>query len=143
MNVALGSDLKNEVTAAIEEWLADAGHTVMLYGALSPNDSADWPRVGRAVGEAVAKAQAQCGIVCCWTGTGVSIAANKVPGVRAALCADAQTADGARTWNDANVLAIGLRSMSIPVAQEILAAWFGGAPTQDPTYRAMIADAGP
>ena len=52
------------------------------------------------------------GVVCCWTGTGVSIAANKVPGVRAALCTDAATASGARRWNDANVLALGLRLTS-------------------------------
>ncbi|MBV9272016.1 MAG: RpiB/LacA/LacB family sugar-phosphate isomerase, partial [Candidatus Eremiobacteraeota bacterium] len=77
-------------------------------------------------------------IVCCWTGTGVSIASNKVRGVRAALCNDAQTADGARKWNDANVLALSLRGTSIAVAFEILDAWFSGAPTDDPRYRGMI-----
>ena len=131
MRVALGSDLSNEVTVAIEEWLREAGHDVALYGALNPADDETWPHVGKSVGEAVATGDAQSGIVCCWTGTGVSIAANKVPGVRAALCVDAQTADGARTWNDANVLALSLRSTSIPVAQEILKAWFAGAPTED------------
>ena len=81
-------------------------------------------------------------MLCCWTGTGVSIAANKVPGARAALCADAATARGAREWNDANVLCLSLRATSVPVAQEMLEAWFAGVPTSDPAYRAMIADVG-
>jgi ribose 5-phosphate isomerase B len=75
------------------------------------------------VGEAVASGEQQLGVVCCWTGTGVSIAANKVPGVRAALCVDAETARGSRKWNDANVLALSLRLTSAEVAEEILAAW--------------------
>jgi ribose 5-phosphate isomerase B len=70
----------------------------------------------------------------------VSIAANKVPGIRAALCGDAATARGAREWNDANVLCLSLRSTSAAVADEILEAWFAGTVTQDPIYRAMIAD---
>ena len=78
------------------------------------------------------------GMLCCWTGTGVSIAANKVPGVRAALCADAATAAGAREWNDANVLCLSLRATTVAVAKEVLDAWFAGRPTSDPTYRAMI-----
>jgi ribose 5-phosphate isomerase B len=95
--------------------------------------------VGRAVGEAVASGECEYGIVCCWTGTGVSIAANKVPGVRAALCNDAETAAGARTWNDANVLALSLRSTAIPVAKAMLDAWFSAQPTSDAKYSAMIA----
>ena len=87
-----------------------------------------WPDVGRRVGEAVSTGAADRGIVCCWTGTGVSIAANKVPGVRAALCTDAATADGARRWNDANVLALGLRLTSATVAGEILEAFLAGEP---------------
>jgi ribose 5-phosphate isomerase B len=79
------------------------------------------------VGEAVAGGQAERGVVCCWTGTGVSIAANKVPGVRAALCTDAETARGARRWNDANVLAMGLRLTSPALAQEMLDAFLGTA----------------
>jgi ribose 5-phosphate isomerase B len=77
-------------------------------------------------------------VLCCWTGTGVSIAANKVAGVRAALCGDAATAGGAREWNDANVLCLSLRATTIAVAEEMLEAWFAGTPTRDPTYRAMI-----
>jgi ribose 5-phosphate isomerase B len=91
-------------------------------------DPAPWPEVGRSVGEAVASGDADRGVVCCWTGTGVSMAANKVPGVRAALCTDAETARGARRWNDANVLALGLRLTSPEVAKEMLGAFL----TTDP-----------
>jgi ribose 5-phosphate isomerase B len=94
--------------------------------------------VGRTVAEAVAGGEADFGVLCCWTGTGVSIAANKVPGIRAALCADAQTAQGAREWNDANVLCLSIRATSAAVAGEMLTAWFAGRPTEDPAYRAMI-----
>ncbi|MGW7789460.1 RpiB/LacA/LacB family sugar-phosphate isomerase, partial [Streptomyces tricolor] len=80
--------------------------------------------------------------VCCWTGTGASIAANKVPGVRAALCTDAATADGARRWNDANVLALSLRLTSQPVLKEILDAWFAAEPSQDPEDRQNVARVG-
>jgi ribose 5-phosphate isomerase B len=79
----------------------------------------------------VAEGRAEQAIVCCWTGTGASIAANKVAGVRAALCLDAQTADGARKWNDANALAISLRATSEAELGEILDAWFGGEASSD------------
>ena len=111
-----------DVTAHLRRWLADVGHTVVDVG-----DGDPWPDVGRRVGEMVVAGEADVGIVCCWTGTGVSIAANKVAGVRAALCADAPTADGARRWNDANVLALSLRLTSIPVAEEIVGAFLAGA----------------
>ena len=137
MRVALGSDMQTEVTAAIERLLRARGHDVTLYGALAANDDS-WPNAAHSVAKAVAGGDVRHGIVCCWTGTGVSIAANKIRGVRAALCADAQTAAAARTWNDANVLALSLRSTSAPVAEEIVDAWFSGEPTTDPKYRAMI-----
>ena len=117
---------------------ASEGHDVKRCGALAPNDSDAWISVGHEVGTSVAEGEADYGILCCWTGTGVNIAANKVRGVRAALCADAATAAGAREWNDANVLCMSLRSTSISVAEEILDAWFKAAPTSDPTYLAMI-----
>lgn len=139
MNVALGSDEATELTAALERDLRERGHTPVLFGALEPGADDSWPGVGRSVGEAVASGRCTYGIVCCWTGTGVSIAANKVPGVRAALCNDAETAAGARTWNDANVLALSLRSTAIPVAKAMLDAWFSAQPTDDPKYRPMIA----
>jgi ribose 5-phosphate isomerase B len=96
-----------------------------------------WPDVGRRVGEAVAGGDADRGVVCCWTGTGVSMAANKVAGVRAALCTDAETARGARTWNDANVLALGLRLTSPELAREMVDAFLATEP--DETEREQIA----
>lgn len=138
MKIALGSDEATELTAALEKELRERGHEPALFGALREGDEDAWPSVGRRVGEAVASGECSYGIVCCWTGTGVSIAANKVAGVRAALCGDAETASGARTWNDANVLALSLRSTAIPVAKAMLDAWFSAQPTQDPVYRPMI-----
>ncbi|HLI97889.1 MAG TPA: RpiB/LacA/LacB family sugar-phosphate isomerase [Candidatus Baltobacteraceae bacterium] len=139
MRIAFGSDAATALTAALEKELQSRGHEVVRFGVLLAPEDDSWPDVGRAVGEAVASGDCTYGIVCCWTGTGVSIAANKVPGVRAALCADAETAAGARTWNDANVLALSLRSTAIPVAAAMLDAWFSAAPTSDPKYAAMIA----
>jgi ribose 5-phosphate isomerase B len=103
--------------------LAERGHEVVVVG-----EGELWPDVGRAVGVAVAAGDADRGVVCCWTGTGVSIAANKVPGVRAALCTDAETARGARTWNDANVLALGLRLTTAALAEEMIDAFLAGQP---------------
>ncbi len=140
MRVALGSDMAGELPEAIDRWLREHDHEVARFGALAPEQNDAWPSVGRAVAQCVADGAAQYGVLCCWTGTGVSIAANKVTGIRAALCADAATAGGAREWNDANVLCLSLRATSVAVAQEMLAAWFAAAPTRDPTYRAMISD---
>lgn len=140
MRVALGSDMAGELPEAIYRWLRSHGHDVSRFGALVPGHEDAWPSVGRAVAQSVAGGEAEYGVLCCWTGTGVSIAANKVPGARAALCADSATAGGAREWNDANVLCMSLRATSIPVAQEMLEAWFAGTPTSDPAYRAMIDD---
>lgn len=139
MRVGLGSDEATELTAALERDLRRRGHEVVLFGALAPGADDAWPSVGRAVAQAVAGRDCETGIVCCWSGTGVSIAANKVAGVRAALCNDAETAAAARTWNDANVLALSLRSTAIPVASAMLDAWFATEPTQDAKYRPMIA----
>ncbi len=126
MRVAFGTDERTPVSDDIAAALAAAGHEVVLRLEDEP-----WPDVGRRVGEAVPGGQADPGVVCCWTGTGVSIAANKVPGVRAALCTDAETARGARRWNDANALALSLRATSEPLLGEILDAWFGGAASED------------
>jgi ribose 5-phosphate isomerase B len=141
MRIALGSDAAGELPETIERWLRSRNHEVARFGALAPHATAGadaWTAVGRAVGEAVADGAADYGILCCWTGTGVSIAANKVLGVRAALCGDRQTAAGAREWNDANVLCLSLRTTSGPVAEELLEAWFAATPTAQPQYRAMI-----
>src|SRR5690348_15233429 len=113
--IAVGSDLRHPVADSVARRLREAGWRVLVSGAVEGVDT-PWPRVGEEVGEAVARGEADLGVVCCWTGTGVSIAANKVQGVRAALCADAQTARGARRWNDANVLALSLRLSSEAVA---------------------------
>ncbi len=125
MRIALGSDEKTHLTEMLIVELQQRGHEVLLFGALAENASeVDWPLVSMNVAEAVAGGQAAEGIVCCWTGTGASIAANKVRGIRAALCFDAETARGARTWNHANVLALSLRATSEPIAKEIINAWF-------------------
>lgn len=138
MRIALGSDLRCELTDELERRLRERGEMPVLFGALDPAAQSAWPSVGRAVGEAVARGDCAQGILCCWTGTGVSIAANKVRGVRAALCGDAETARGARVWNDANVLALSIRLVTAAVAGEVLDAWFAASPAQDPENRAMI-----
>lgn len=137
MRVAVGADDRSALTDAVRDALRARGHDVIVFGAIE-GAAAAWPRVGRAVGEAVASGRADTGVVMCWTATGVSIAANKVRGVRAALCGDAQTAEGARRWNDANVLALSMRATSIPVALEILDAWFSTAASNEPDDQAAI-----
>ncbi len=118
MRVAFGTDERTALTEEVKSLLGDRGHEVVVVAEAEP-----WPDVGRLVGEAVASGAVERGVVCCWTGTGVSIAANKVAGVRAALCTDADTAEGARRWNDANVLAFGLRLTSPAVAAEMIDAF--------------------
>ncbi len=118
MRIAFGTDERTPLTAAVLELLRSSGHEVDVVA-----DGTDWPEAGRAVGVAVASGQAARGVVCCTTGTGVCIAANKVHGVRAALCTDATTAAGARRWNDANVLAFGLRLTTEAVAIEMIDAF--------------------
>lgn len=123
MKLAFGSDEKTALTDAVRGDLEERGHEVVLVGPPG-GEAVEWAEVGQRVGELVAKGKADTGILFCWTGTGASIAANKVPGVRAALCTDAATAVGARKWNDANVLVMGLRLTSPEVAREMLDAWF-------------------
>ncbi len=125
MRTAIGSDERSELTDAIVEELERRGHQIISFGPLADQGESDWPLVCGRVAEAVATGEADEGIVCCWTGTGASIAANKVPGIRAALVHDAETARGARIWNHANVLALSLRATPIPVMREILDAWYG------------------
>ena len=127
MQVALGSDEKTGLTDAVVHWLQQQGHSVQLVGPPA-GESDQWAAVGRRVGELVANGEAEQGFLFCWTGTGASIAANKVPGIRAALCADAPTAAGARKWNDANVLVMSNRLVTAAVAAEILTAWFDASP---------------
>lgn len=132
--------MRSELTAELERQLRERSHEVTLFGALDPQADDAWTVTGRAVAESVASGECDFGIACCWTGTGVSIAANKVQGVRAALCGDASTAEGARTWNDANVLCLSIRATTPAVAGEILDGWFRGTKTQEEPYRTMIDD---
>jgi ribose 5-phosphate isomerase B len=129
MKIALGSDERTNVTDAVAAELKKRGHDVSLVGPPAGGDEA-WPDVAFEVGRRVAGGDVEQGVLFCWTGTGVSIAANKVPGIRAALCVDAETARGARRWNDANVLCMSLRSTSEAVASEVLDAWFDGEPEE-------------
>lgn len=139
MRIALGSDERTHLTDAVVEDLRRRGHQVRLFGPLAEDDAEhDWPLVGANVARAVVSGVADEGIVCCWTGTGASIAANKVPGIRAALCHDAETARGARIWNHANVLALSLRSTSEALAKEILDAWFGTPYSDDEWNRQQM-----
>jgi ribose 5-phosphate isomerase B len=120
------------------EELRARGHEPILHGALASDERDDWAWASERAARDVVSGAADQGIVCCWTGTGASIAANKVPGARAALCADAETARGARTWNDANVLALSLRATSEALLGEILDGWFSTEPSDDPTDQANI-----
>ena len=124
MRIALGSDERTPLTDAVADDLRDRGHELVLVGPPGGQDDQQWAEVGRLVGWLVAEGRCQTGVLFCWTGTGASIAANKVHGVRAALCTDAATAAGARQWNDANVLVMGLRLTSSDLAREMLDAWF-------------------
>ena len=132
MRVSVAADERTGVAEAVVEELRRRGYEPVLHGALAEGERDDWAWASEAAARDVAEGTADQGIVCCWTGTGASIAANKVPGIRAALCADAETARGARKWNDANVLALSLRSTSPAVLEEILDAWFDGEPSADP-----------
>jgi ribose 5-phosphate isomerase B len=129
MRIAVAADERTGVAEAVVEELRRRGHEPVVHGALSDAERDDWAWASEAAARDVAGGEAEQGIVCCWTGTGASIAANKVPGVRAALCADAETARGARRWNDANVLALSLRTTSAALLEEILDAWFAGEPS--------------
>jgi ribose 5-phosphate isomerase B len=139
VRIAVAADEDTGVARLVTERLADLGHEVLPHGALSAGGRPDWAWCSEAAARDVAEGRADQAVVCCWTGTGASIAANKVPGIRAALCSDAATAQGARRWNDANVLALSLRTTSPAVLEEILAAWFAADPSADPGDAANIA----
>ena len=163
MNIAIGADERTHVTDAVMAELRRRGHSLRPAGPLVAAEPQDltggaaastgegisfappvrsdlqWPAVARAVAEAVASGAADEGILFCWTGTGVSMAANKVPGIRAALCDDAETARGARLWNNANVLCLSLRRTSEIIANEILDAWFDTSFIPNDTDNACLA----
>jgi ribose 5-phosphate isomerase B len=126
MKIAIGSDERTHLTDSVVEEVKKLGHEVELVGPLV-DQKEYWPEVARQVAEAVARDDVDEGILFCWTGTGVSLAANKVRGIRAALCDDAETARGARLWNNANILCLSIRRTPEVIAKEILDAWFGTA----------------
>jgi ribose 5-phosphate isomerase B len=139
MRIAVSADELTGVADLVAEALRERGHEpVALHGALSDEERDDWAWASEAAARDVAEGRADQAVVCCWTGTGASIAANKVEGVRAALCTDAATADGARQWNDANALALSLRSTSAAELAEILDAWFAAGPSEDADDRANV-----
>ena len=131
MRISVAADERTGVADTLVEELRRRGHEAILHGALEPDERDDWAWASEAAARDVAGGRADQAIVACWTGTGCSIAANKVPGIRAALAFDAETAEGARKWNDANVLALSLRATSEAVLVEILDAWFAGDPSAD------------
>src|SRR5436305_15075026 len=132
MKVAVAADERTGVADAVVDELRRRGHEPVVHGALADTERDDWAWASEAAARDVADGRAEQAIVACWTGTGASMAANKVQGVRAALCEDAETARGARKWNDANVLALSLRRTSEAVLEEILDAWFDSEPSREP-----------
>jgi ribose 5-phosphate isomerase B len=132
VRIALAADELTGIAAALPQELRRRGHEVIVHGAYAADERDDWAWASERAARDVAEGRAEQAVVACWTGTGASIAANKVRGIRAALCADAQTAEGARRWNDANVLALSLRLTSEAALTEILDGWFGGRPSDDP-----------
>jgi ribose 5-phosphate isomerase B len=133
MRIAYGADDRNATTEAVVDYLTAQGHQVV-----DATTDEHWPEIGAAVGRAVVSGAADLGVVLCWTGTGTAIAANKVPGVRAALAWEPWIARGSRRWNDANVLAMSLKRLAPDVAVEVLAAFLDtGGP--DPDEAANIA----
>ncbi|MGW5160345.1 RpiB/LacA/LacB family sugar-phosphate isomerase [Nonomuraea wenchangensis] len=138
MRISVAADSRDGVAERVVTELRKRGHEVITHGALDDGERDDWAWACELAARDVAEGRAEQAVVCCWTGTGASIAANKVPGVRAALCVDAYTAGGARKWNDANVLALSLRLTSDVVLDEILDAWLAGRPSDDPADLANI-----
>jgi ribose 5-phosphate isomerase B len=138
VKIAVAADEDTGIARVVVDELAKRGHEAITHGALAEEERDDWAWASEAAARDVAEGRAEQAIVCCWTGTGASIAANKVGGIRAALCLDAQTAEGARKWNDANALAISLRATSEAELSEILDAWFAAKPSDDAGDRANV-----
>jgi ribose 5-phosphate isomerase B len=138
MRIAVAADERAGIAGAVVEELRRRGHEPIPHGALSDAERHEWAWASEAAARDVVEGRADQAVVCCWTGTGASIAANKVAGVRAALCGDGPTAAGARRWNDANVLALSLRATSEAELSEILDAWFEAAPSAEPDDRANV-----
>ena len=142
MRISVAADELVGVAGPLLQELRRRGHEPLVHGALSDEERDDWAWASEAAARDVAEGRAEQGIVCCWTGTGASIAANKVPGIRAALCGDAETADGARKWNDANVLALSLRLLDPAALDSILDAWFAASASTEDDDIANVAHLG-
>jgi ribose 5-phosphate isomerase B len=139
VRIAVAADERTGIADALSEALSRRGHEPVVHGALSGAERADWAWASERAARDVAEGHAEQAVVACWTGTGASIAANKVPGIRAALCPDAETARGARRWNDANVLALSLRTTSAALLEEILDAWFAAEASAESDDLANVA----
>ena len=138
MRIAVAADELTGVARVLVDALERRGHETLRHGALGDGEREDWAWASEAAARDVADGRAEQAVVCCWTGTGASIAANKVGTVRAALCLDAATAAGARRWNDANVLALSLRATSEAELAEILDAWFDALASEESADRANV-----
>ncbi|MFP5224943.1 MAG: RpiB/LacA/LacB family sugar-phosphate isomerase [Actinomycetota bacterium] len=138
MRILVGADERTEMTDELGRHLAELGHEVVDTLGPAAGREHRWADLAIEIARRIASGEADQGIVCCWTGTGVSIAANKIPGIRAALCSDAEQARGARLYNDANILALSLRTTTPALMKEILEAWFA-TPQPDPAELDQIA----
>lgn len=123
MRLSIGADEKLLIVDHALKSLQEKGHELTWYGP-DAGEVIPWPKIAQRVSEDIIEGKSEEGILFCWTGTGVSIAANKIPGIRAALCFDSETARGARLWNNANVLCISMRLTTEIILEEILEKWF-------------------
>jgi ribose 5-phosphate isomerase B len=128
MRIALCSDEPYAVHEIVRAQLEARGHVIVPFGSVATGAEAPWAEVAEQAALAVASGACDEGVFFCWSGTGISIAANKVAGIRAALCADPGAARAARTWNHANVLCLSNRTLAPDMAKELLEAWFDTGP---------------
>lgn len=130
MRIALCADEPYPVHATLRQAIEARGHIIEPFGAVADGREAAWAEVAEAAARAVARGECDEGVFLCWSGTGISMAANKVHGIRAALVWDPGGAAAARVWNHANVLCLSHRQLSDDMAKEIVAAWFDTDPGQ-------------
>lgn len=139
MKIAVGADEFAPIVEDIINYLQQKGHTVQLFGSHEPGQCMAWSPIAIEVAKCVSIHQYDEAILLCWTGTGMSIAANKIKGIRAALCEDQKTAQGARVWNNANILCLSIRKLSTAIAEEILESWFNTKYKPNPQDDACLA----
>jgi ribose 5-phosphate isomerase B len=139
MRISVAADELTGVAQPLIQQLRQRGHEPILHGAYVDDERPDWAWACEAAARDVAEGRADQAIVLCWTGTGAAIAANKVAGIRAALCTDVKTVEGARRWNDANVLALSLQKTGVIQLEEMLDVWFSEPASDDPQDRENIA----